>query len=651
MITPSQSSLIPLKRYFLFVMFICIFPHIVAQPWWLLIIFLVVASYLLIADYAGYPLLPKWLRFLFFIGCVLLLGTYLHADGFLVLVLVTLIVLKCLEIQSTRDLRVMILCNFLLIFSALILIQELWMIIYLLIALFANLSLMLRFSSKEVSLIQIGNKSGQLLFIAIPLSIILFYVFPRIDPLWQVPSLSKGKIGFSETMNLGSIDQLFSDDSQLMQITFNTIPILNGYWRGIILSHYDGLSWNPSQYSYSSFSPLHAMKPNELADYSILLEPTQTKWLFYIGNPIAGNQSLFYSPQHGLIRFNNNPMQRFVYSLKIDSVSNPIADQTELAEATQLPPGIDPRLHYWALEHFANVHSNTKAFIDFLRNYIHQQPFWYTLTPPPINADRNQMDSFWFDTKKGFCEHYASAVAVILRIVGIPARVVVGFQGGQWNPITNTIMIQQNNAHAWLEYWQDGIGWKQLDPTTFIAPERIDQTIRNFQKNEIISDGYLDASDLPLAKEVIYLYDAVKFFSERWFLFYNQDTQRNLLGHWSTDQLWQATVGCTMFIFILLGFVYPWWQRQKQDALLVEYRLLQKEFNRYHVATYPSATLQQQCQSLAYHVPAFAPMLTSFIQHYEKLRLMQSNPDSKRETIILFKSLRKKVKNSVITKQ
>ncbi len=112
-------------------------------------------------------------------------------------------------------------------------------------------------------------------------------------------------------------------------------------------------------------------------------------------------------------------------------------------EATQLPSNINPRLNAWAKNQFANSQQNIQAFIIFLQDYIHQQPFWYTLTPPALDStNRNQMDSFWFDTKKGYCEYYASAVTYILRAAGIPARVVIGYHGGEWNPITHAITIQ-----------------------------------------------------------------------------------------------------------------------------------------------------------------------------------------------------------------
>jgi transglutaminase-like putative cysteine protease len=565
MTKPSQDSFNSLKRHTLFAILICYIPHIATEPWWLFIIFSAGIGYRLIADYFSYPLMPRWIRFFLVIGCLFILNAGIHSSGFFIRFLLVFIILKCLEIHTIRDLKVLILCNFFLIFSALIVIADLWIIIYLIIAILANLSVMLKLSASQVTLRKMSSKSGQQLLIAIPLSILLFYVFPRLDPLWQVPSLSKGTTGFNERMSPGSIAELFNDERPVMQITFKKNPILHGYWRGLILSFYTAESWYPSWYNYYSFLPLQKMGENETADYDIILEPNQKKWLFYTGYPIAGESNLLFLSDHGLIRQNNQAVtQRFAYSLKVQSVPYRVLNPAEYAQATQLPPHSNPRLNAWAKQQFGNSHHDIKTFINFLHGYIQQQAFWYTLTPPALTSNKNQMDSFWFDTQKGFCEHYAGAVTYILRAVGIPARVIIGYQGGQWNPIAHAITIQQNDAHAWLEYWQEGVGWQQLDPTSFIAVERIDQTIRNSQIDRLNPEDYSDISGLPWRQEIKFLLESVRLFSERWFLFYNQNTQQNLLeyvglGDWNKGQLLQASIGFMMLFFTLLGLYYHWW--------------------------------------------------------------------------------------------
>jgi transglutaminase-like putative cysteine protease len=649
-IKQSLQSLINLKRQAFFVIFICYIPHIASEPTWLFIIFLAAIGYQLTADYFRYPPLPAWMRFILFIACLFLL--YLNGDifssGFFIRCLLTFIILKFLEIRNVRDLKVIVLCNFFLIFAALIVIQDLWINIYLFIAVIANLSIMLKLSASEATLRQIGSKSGQQLLIAIPLSILLFYFFPRIDPLWKVPSISTGNTGFSDTMSPGSVAAVFNDSSPVMQITFKNTPIVDGYWRGIVLSFYNGESWNSAWYNYSSFVSLPELKANENADYEIILEPHQKKWLFYEGYPVAGASSLLFSPDHGLIRQNKEPVtQRLAYSIKVQTAPYEDLDSTEYAAATQFPRDINPRLNAWAKKQFANSHRDIKTFISFLHDYIYQQSFWYTQTPPPLGADKNQMDVFWFDTQKGFCEHYASAVTLILRSAGIPARVILGYHGGLWNPISSAITIERSDAHAWVEYWQQGSGWQQLDPTSFIASERIDQTIRN-RELSLNQENTSPISALSWGRRIGFYFESAQFFYERWFLFYNQNSQQSLLknaglGKWKKGELLQASVGCMILFFILIELFYQWRQKRALDALLLEYHLLQKEFRKFKISTHPSATLKQQCKSLIKQAPALAPILSNFIFRYEQLRLKHSKTDvrnNKKETIALFKTLR-----------
>jgi len=644
----NSSSFTALKQQFLCVIFFCFIPHFTTAPWWISIIFLAVMLYLFISNGFHYPLLPGWLRFIITIGCWCLLYSRIHFNDFFVDFFLIAITLKCLEAHTIREFKVLALCNFYLIFSALFVVQELWMIIYLFIAIFANLSIMLKLHAPKASLKQIGGRSGQQLLIAIPLSIILFYIFPRLDPLWHVGLLTAGRTGFNDIMSPQSIAKLFNDDSIAMQITFKDKPIFNGYWKGVILSYYTGEKWISSLHNYAgSFFSLRELNENEKADYEVILEPNQKQWLFYEGYPLAGSSNFLFSPNHGLIRQNKEIISRlFFYALKIKSPPYHDLNSAEYAEATQLPHNINPRLSSWAKKQFANQNNNATAFIAFLHNYIHQQPYWYTLEPPIVNSDKNEMDSFWFDTQKGYCEYYASAVTYILRAVGIPAHVVIGYYGGQWNSITRAITLEQNDAHAWLEYWVAGIGWQQLDPTSFIALDRIDQRIRNrqyllYQKNDL-------SFELSWANEIKLYVDSARFFAERWFLFYNKDTQQNLLqrlglGGWKIEKLFQASVVSIILFFIILTISYNWWQKRALDKLLLEYHLLQKEFNKFNIIVRSSTTLKLLCDSLVVKAPHLAPMISSFLDRYEQLRLKQAQNDTKEninETIALFKKLR-----------
>lgn len=651
-----QYVLINTIRHALVVMMICFIPHFISAPWWLFIIIFSTTLYRLIADYLGYALPNYWIRSGIVITCLFLLKIEygsIVSSGFFIGFLLTFIALKSIETHNFRDIKVLILCNFYLIFTALILFQELWIILYLLVAILANLTLMLKLNAPQASIRQMGGNSIRPLLIALPLSIILFYVFPRIaDPLWQVPSLSQSTTGFSEKMNPGSIAELFQDDSITIRVTFKNKPVLNGYWRGLILSFYNGWSWNPTWDSIAHFKPLDELISNQDADYELILEPTQKKWLFYLGYPSAGRPSLLFSPNHGLVSQNNKIInQRFNYSLNLGSAPYKILSPNEYIQNTQLPKNTNTKLTAWAKEQYANNQKNTQLFIAFLHHYIHQEHFWYTLSPPLLNSNKNQMDQFWFNTQQGFCEHYASAVSIILRAVGIPARVIVGYQGGSWNPVAQYLTIQQNDAHAWLEYWQEGIGWTELDPTTFIATEHIDKALLELQKSRMNQDDLIHVERLSWFQQFKLLLDSARFFADRWLLFYNQEAQRDLLqktglGQWNIATLLQASVGFIILFVILINFFYRWWQKRFMDLLLIEYHLLQKEFRRFNIDTPPSATIKQQCTEIIKKAPHLAPVLSKFLYRYEKIRLQYNTCTPKENKIharMLIKKLRIKL--------
>jgi transglutaminase-like putative cysteine protease len=650
----NQATLISNTRYALFVLFICYLPHFATGPWWLFIFIFAAIGYRIIADYFGYLGLNKWIRFSLVVLCLFLLKVQygsIVSSGFFIGFLLTFIGLKCVEVRNLKDLNVLVICNFYLILSALIVVQKLWIIAYLFIAILANLSLMLKLNATEASLRQIGGKSAKQLLIAIPLSIILFYIFPRItDPLWEVPSATQNHIEFNEQMNQGSIGDLFSDDSTAFRVTFKNKPILKGYWRGLVLGFYNGTVWSPTWYNETYFSTLAALSAHGEADYEIILEPHQKKWLFYAGYPAASRPNLLFSPNYGLLNA-KIITQRFAYSLSIQSIPYEKLSPREKTQNIELPKDANPRLKSWAKEQFTAMHKDPKDFIAFLRDYIRHQPFWYTLTPPPINSDNYQMDFFWFDTQKGFCEHYASAVTIILRAAGIPARVVVGYHGGSWNPLAQYLTIQQNDAHAWLEYWQEGTGWQLLDPTTFIAPERIDQKIKDAQTYRLTRTNYSSDFSTSWFQNSKFIFDSAHFFAERWLLFYNQNVQRDLLqklglGPWNLILLVTLTAISLILFIILVSLYYQWIRKRRQDPLLIEYHLLQKEFRRFNVPTPPSATLNEQCMDLINNVPSLKQTIDLFLCDYEQLRLKHLEQDTKEDKnnlLSLFKKLRKKI--------
>jgi hypothetical protein len=137
-----------------------------------------------------------------------------------------------------------------------------------------------------------------------------------------------------------------------------------------------------------------------------------------------------------------------------------------------LPEHRNPRSVALARELRAQAGSD-EAFIQSVLNKFRREQYFYTLEPPRLQSDA--VDDFLFTTKRGFCEHFASAFTLLARAAGIPARVVTGYQGGEFNPMGNYLIVRQSDAHAWSEVWLAGKGWVRVDPTAAVAPERIER--------------------------------------------------------------------------------------------------------------------------------------------------------------------------------
>ena len=123
------------------------------------------------------------------------------------------------------------------------------------------------------------------------------------------------------------------------------------------------------------------------------------------------------------------------------------------------------------------------AVLDFFR----KGGFEYTLEPQRLGRDA--IDELLFGTRHGFCGHYASAFVVLMRAAGLPARVITGYQGGEWNPIGRYLTVRQSAAHAWAEVWLPRRGWVRADPTAVIAPARLDREYLQFGGDALLGDA------------------------------------------------------------------------------------------------------------------------------------------------------------------
>ena len=309
------------------------------------------------------------------------------------------------------------------------------------------------------------------------LALVLFVLFPRLSaPLWSLPEQSqRGQTGIKDWLEPGSLSEMVILGGSAFRARFDgpVPPESRRYWRGPVLWHTDGRRWT----GWPAGLPLErAEDPIERGEeiaYQVELEPSGKRWLFALDLPVqidgkarilADFQVLASSP------IKKNRIYRAVSALRYNT--GDLGLDQEVA-GTQLPLNITPRTRDLVAA-WQQGGARGAALVQKALEFFREEPFHYSLLPPKLGP--NPTDAFLFEARKGFCEHYASSFALLMRIGGIPSRIVLGYLGGEYNSIGDYLIVRQSDAHAWVEVWLDGKGWVRVDPTAAVAPERVEQS-------------------------------------------------------------------------------------------------------------------------------------------------------------------------------
>lgn len=502
----TDGSLLPSLPWTLAAVAFSLAPHLQYLPFWISGAFLVCGAWRYWIEKHRRPLPSTWFRVLLALVCFLgVLATYESISGVGPgsALLAIMAALKLLETRQRRDQFVLLFIAIFLVMSSLLREQYLWSLPYLIFAVLLTMSAWLRMSAVTQ---EPARKSfaagGRLLLYAAPLAVAMWIFFPRIaTPFWAVPiDTSSATSGLGDSMSPGDISSLSLSNAVAFRATFDDrIPAGRDlYWRGLVLTNFNGRTWSGNDPIIGQRASQQITKTGELISYQITLEPTRQHWVFALDMP--WNWSLkqtFMGPQQQLARV--HPIeQRIVYQAESYTEYSTDIDLSPTAQSRYLrfPETSNPRTSELANRMRAEAGSDS-AFVEAVLMKFHNEEFFYTLEPPPLG--RNPVDQFLFDTRQGFCEHYASAFAVMMRSVGIPARIVLGYQGGELNPMGGHLIVRQADAHAWTEVWLKDVGWHRVDPTAAVAPERIDQG-----RSESMFDGAGAAWGLSAPSALLY---------------------------------------------------------------------------------------------------------------------------------------------------
>jgi len=402
-----------------------------------------------------------------------------------------------------------------------------------------------------------GWKRLGLMFLkTLPVVVLLFVFFPRMEPLWSVPLVSgEARTGISDSMTPGDISSLAQSDARAFRVTFgdDIPPHRDRYWRGLFLDTLNGDTWRQSRNRefrrpgrVAVDGGVGQLQPEE---YDVLLEPTDQTWAFALegSEPVSDNVT---RNEEGLFRFDRPADSTVRYRMALtpegDSSLNALQNPRQYL---QLPASGNPRTRELAQTLKAQTSGPQELAVSILRRFREQQ-YFYTLRPPKMPD--NGIDALLFDSKRGFCAHYAGAMTFLLRAADIPARVVVGYQGGEPGAGNEYLIVRQYDAHAWVEAWMPGQGWTRFDPTAAISPERIESGLRDAMEEEgsFLENDWTSPQrygDMAMVQWASLQLDKMNYQWQRWVVGYQGQSQMDLMsrlpGGFGLRELGYVTAG------------------------------------------------------------------------------------------------------------
>ncbi|WP_077037243.1 DUF3488 and transglutaminase-like domain-containing protein [Pelomonas sp. KK5] len=473
-------------------------PHAGHLPAWATAVVLLVLGWRAAVALRGDPLPSRPTLTLVLVACVGL--TWLSHRSLInreagITLVTMLLALKTLELRARRDAFVIFFLGFFLVLTHFLYSQSLLSALWMLGAVWALLTavVLAQMPVGQPSLALAARHAARTTALGLPVMLLLFLLFPRIAPLWGIPSEAVGKTGLSNQLDFGGMSEIANDESIAMRLRFigrdGPPPLKALYFRGPVLSRFDGRSWRPGLDAGLSRTLQVQGRPLR---YELTMEPLRLRLLPLLEmspQPVGSQLNLeggtLTLRREGDLRW--SAPRPITERLRLEAEAYPDY-QAGIDEAAvvrradlELPPGRNPRTLAWAgalraEPRFAALDDGERpaALAAAVMRHIASADFTYTLSPGRYGElTPDVIDEFWFDRRLGFCEHFAAAFVVVMRAMGVPARVVTGFQGVDPLPQDGWWIVRNSNAHAWAEYWAPGRGWLRADPTAAVAPERV----------------------------------------------------------------------------------------------------------------------------------------------------------------------------------
>ena len=607
-------------------------PHLLRMPNWLGIFFMAVVSWRAWISWSALRSPPRplmWaITLLAVVGVQVGFGRMVGREGGVAL-LILMVALKLLEMRNQRDVILCIYLGFFLVLTNFLFSQSIPLGIYMIACVWIFIGTLVGFNrvGRSPTLAERMRPAGALLVQALPLMVAFFILFPRTTgPLWALPTDSRsGATGLSDSMSPGNIANLIKTDALAFRVQFDDDmpPYRTLYWRGPVMVDFDGATWKMRAFS-STGRTTHARREFPVK-YTVTVEPHNKNWLFALDVPgtVPEGATLLADMQ---LRYRRNLDDRLRYSLTsyVDYRFGVDANKAQLDAALRFDETRNPKTvalgRQWAAEN-----PDPRAVVNKASILYNSGLFAYTLEPPLLDR-RDPFDDFLFNSKQGFCEHYAGSFTLLMRAAGVPARVVTGYQGGEVNPISGELIVRQADAHAWSEIWIADLGWVRVDPTASVSPIRVENGVNAAVGPIGMLPALIDADPTGLLAGMRFAWHTLNSQWDAWVVGYNLDRQRQFfanLGYpsvdWRTLGFWLLAAVILVGVAVTIGLLVHE-RPPRREASLVAWNRFCAKLAAAGLARAPHEGPLDYLQRVRALRPAVAPAAEEITRRYIRAR-------------------------------
>ncbi len=546
----------------LVVLMLVIAPHLLRLPWWEGAAVVALVAWRGLASSRQWSLPPRTLKLALavvaFVGVYSVFGRVTGQNAGIAL-LVLMLALKLTEMRSRRDVMVVVFLMYFLLVTHFLFSQEIWTILYLFVSVVAITSVLVDVHHPGEPLpLRISLRTGgRMILQALPLMVLFFVLFPRIPgPIWGLPTdAGPSRSGLSDSMSPGDISSLILSTEVAFRVRFDGAPPPKNrlYWRGPVFSDFGGRRWTQGTQDLVDRSMPIVEFSGAPVRYELTLEPMRSRWLFALDMPdpraLPGQAHI---DRNGVVVVETPVIERqLLRGISYTAYRlEPVLRERDRERDTALPADSNPRTLELA-QSWRTQGLDDGQVVDAALKMFREQPFYYSLEPPRLG--RHSVDEFLFDTRRGFCEHYSSSFAVLMRAAGIPARVVTGYQGMEANAFGAYYLVRQSDAHAWNEVWLAERGWVRVDPTSMIPPSRIDRGTAEALAGDRAFDGLGGFERMKYLVEA--RWDWVNARWNEWVLGYGPEMQQLFLSKFGLAEMRQMILALTVGVSGLLALV------------------------------------------------------------------------------------------------